>query len=78
MFYEDEKDILKEMMNQVTNDIDKRENSSLVYNALAPTAMQISKLRYDMDRFLNSAFADPNIPDEYLDNKCREFGINRK
>lgn len=78
MFYEDEKDILKEMMNQVTNDIDKRENSSLVYNALAPTAMQISKLRYDMDRFLNYAFADPNIPDEYLDNKCRDFGINRK
>lgn len=78
MFYEDEKEILKEMMDQVSNDIDKRENSSLVYNALAPTSIQLSKIRSDMDRFLNYTFTDPNIPDEYLDNKCKDFGIKRK
>ena len=79
MFYEDEKDILKEMMDQVPNHIDKRENSSLVYNALAPTAMPISKLRSDMDRYLSYGLVTSyDIPEEYLDLAAKPDGVFRK
>lgn len=78
MFEEKEEDILKRMMNKVPNDLDKRVGSSLIYNALAPTAQEIAKLRSDMDRFLKYGFADPNIPDEYLDYRGKEHGITRK
>lgn len=78
MFYEDEKDILKRMKEQVPDDIDKRDNSSLLYNSLSPAAQESSKIRSDMDRALSYAFASPNIPDEYLDLICIGNGITRK
>lgn len=78
MFYEDEKDILKRMEDQVPDDIDKRDNSSLVYNSLSPAAQELSRIKSDMDRALSYAFASPNIPDEYLDLICTGNGIARK
>ncbi len=66
------------MIDKIPNDLDKREGSSLIYNALAPAAQEISRLRSDMDRFLEYTFASPNIPDEYLDKRCAEHGIERK
>ena len=78
MFEEKEEYILRRMMNKVPNDLDKRIGSSLIYNALAPTAQEISKLRSDMDRFLKYGFANADIPDELLDLRCREHGIFRK
>ncbi|MDR5586614.1 baseplate J/gp47 family protein [Clostridium aquiflavi] len=78
MFEVKEEDLLKEMLDKIPNDLDKREGSSLIYNALAPAAQEISKLRSDMDRFLEYTFASPNIPDEYLDKRCVEHGIERK
>ena len=78
MFEEKEEDILKRMMDKVPNDLDKRVGSSLIYNALAPTAQEIARIRSDMDRFLKYGFADPNIPDEYLDYRAKEHGLTRK
>lgn len=78
MFEEKEEDILKRMMDKVPSSFDKRVGSSLIYNALAPTAQEIAKLRSDMDRFLKYGFADPNIPDEYLDYRAKEHGLTRK
>ncbi|WP_252224258.1 MULTISPECIES: baseplate J/gp47 family protein [unclassified Clostridium] len=78
MFEVKEEDLLKEMLDKIPNDLDKREGSSLIYNALAPAAQEISRLRSDMDRFLEYTFASPNIPDEYLDKRCVEHGIERK
>ncbi|NFG23185.1 baseplate J/gp47 family protein [Clostridium botulinum] len=78
MFEVKEEDLLKEMLEKIPNDLDKREGSSLIYNALAPAAQEISRLRSDMDRFLEYTFASPNIPDEYLDKRCVEHGIERK
>ncbi|WP_315080132.1 baseplate J/gp47 family protein [uncultured Clostridium sp.] len=78
MFEVKEEALLKEMLDKIPNDLDKREGSSLIYNALAPAAQEISRLRSDMDRFLEYTFASPNIPDEYLDKRCVEHGIERK
>jgi Uncharacterized homolog of phage Mu protein gp47 len=78
MFEIYEKDILSSMMDNVPNDIDKRKDSSLVYNALAPAAQEIAKLRSDMDRFLSYSFISENMPEEYLDARCMEYGITRK
>ncbi|MGN2369642.1 baseplate J/gp47 family protein [Clostridium cagae] len=78
MFEVKEEDLLKEMLDKIPNDLDKREGSSLIYNALVPAAQEISRLRSDMDRFLEYTFASPNIPDEYLDKRCVEHGIERK
>lgn len=66
------------MLDKIPNDLDKREGSSLIYNALAPAAQEIARLKSDMDRFLEYTFASPNIPDEYLDKRCIEHGIERK
>ncbi|GAA0078794.1 baseplate J/gp47 family protein [Clostridium sp. CTA-5] len=78
MFEIKEEELLKDMLNKVPNDLDKRPGSSLIYNALAPVAQEITKLRSDMDRFLEYSFASPNIPEEYLDKRCEEHGIKRK
>ncbi|SFC63682.1 baseplate J/gp47 family protein [Clostridium uliginosum] len=78
MFELKEEELLRDMLNKVTNDLDKRPGSSLIYNALAPAAQEITKLRSDMDRFLEYSFASSNIPSEYLDKRCREHGITRK
>ncbi len=78
MFEEKEEDILRRMMNKVPNDLDKRVGSSFIYNALAPTAQEIARMRSDLDRFLKYGFANADIPDELLDLRCREHGIFRK
>jgi len=78
VFEEKEEDILRRMMDKVPSSFDKRIGSSLIYNALAPAAQEISKLRSDMDRFLKYGFADPDIPDEYLDYRAKEHGLTRK
>lgn len=78
MFEIKEEEILGSMMDKVPNDIDKRKDSSLVYNALAPAAQEIARLRSDMDRFLNYSFISENMPEEYLDARSKEHGLTRK
>jgi uncharacterized phage protein gp47/JayE len=73
-----EEDILSSMMDKVPNDIDKRKNSSLVYNALAPAAQEITKLRSDLDRLLSYSFISEDMPEEYLDSRSNEHGLTRK
>lgn len=78
MFEVKEEDILNRMLENIPKDIDKRKDSSLIYNALAPAAQEVAKIRSDMDRFLSYSFASKDMPEEYLDLKAMEYGLTRK
>lgn len=65
------------MLERVPKDLDKREGS-IIYNALAPAAMEVARMYSDMDRFLEYTFASPNMPDEFLDLRVAEEGLKRE
>ncbi len=64
------------MLEKVQGGLDKREGS-IIYNALAPAAMEVARMYSDMDRFLEYTFASPNMPDEFLDLRVAEEGLKR-
>lgn len=67
--------ILKRMLDRIPDNIDKREGS-VIYDALAPTAVEIQNLYIELDSVLNESFADTaSLP--YLIRKCAERGITR-
>lgn len=72
-----EEAILKRMMDRVSNDLDKREGS-IIYNALAPAAMEVARMYSDMDRFLIYTFASPDMPPAFLDLRVAEEGLKRE
>lgn len=72
-----EENILKRMMDKIPGDLDKREGS-IIHNALAPCAMEVARMYSDMDYFLQCTFANPNMPDEYLDLRVAEEGLRRE
>ena len=53
--------------------IDTREGS-IIYNALAPAALELAILYTELDNVLNESFAE-TASREYLLKKCREVGI---
>lgn len=68
--------ILKQMMNRVLEkhpDLDTREGS-ILYNALAPAAVEMQNLYIQMDWVMNQSFADTQIR-EFLVRRCAERGI---
>ncbi len=65
------------MLERVPKDLDKREGS-IIYNALAPAAMEVARMYSDMDRFLEYTFASPNMPDGFLDLRVAEEGLKRE
>lgn len=67
--------ILQRMLERVPNDIDKREGS-IIYDALAPAALELAELYAEMDRNRELSFAD-TASGEYLDRRVREFGVAR-
>lgn len=69
--------ILKSMMDKIPGDLDKREGS-IIYNALAPAACELARLYSNMDYFLQCAFVNTEMPNEYLDLKAKEYGLSRK
>jgi uncharacterized phage protein gp47/JayE len=62
--------ILQQMLDRVSDDMDKREGS-IIYDALAPAAIELQLLYIDLDTFLNEAFAD-TATREYLKRKAWE------
>ncbi|WP_442601737.1 baseplate J/gp47 family protein [Paenibacillus sp. KN14-4R] len=68
--------ILKRMLAKVPNDIDKREGS-IIYDALAPAAAELSQMYAAMDTNVNLSFAD-TASGEYLDRRAHDYGIVRK
>lgn len=65
--------IMKRMLERVPSDIDTREGS-IVYDALAPAAAELSILYIQLDNVLNEAFAD-TASREYLERRAMERGI---
>jgi uncharacterized phage protein gp47/JayE len=68
--------ILEEMLSRVTNDVDKREGS-IIYDALAPCAYELSQNYFNMDNFIDLVFGDTAVA-EYLDRVVSDYGIVRK
>lgn len=65
--------ILERMMQKIPDNLDKREGS-LIYNALAPAAVEMALLYIEMEVVLNEAFADTQSR-EYLVRRALERGI---
>ena len=65
--------ILNRMLAQIPNTIDKREGS-LIYNALAPAAIELQNMYIELDVILQESFADTQSR-EYLIRRCGERGI---
>jgi uncharacterized phage protein gp47/JayE len=68
--------ILQRMINKVLEqnpNIDTREGS-IIYNALAPAAVELQNMYIELDTILNESFADTQSRD-YLIKRCAERGI---
>lgn len=63
------------MLDKVPNDLDKREGSVL-YNALAPCAVELQNAYIEMDNILDMVFVD-TTEGIFLTKKCHERGIER-
>ena len=67
--------ILQEMLDTVPDDIDKREGS-IIYDALAPTAMEMAEVYSNLDVILRITFADTSDGD-FLERRVSEHGVKR-
>lgn len=68
--------ILKRMLERVPNDIDKREGS-IIYDALAPAAVEMAQAYIELDIVLNLALTETSSG-EYLSKRASDFGVYRK
>lgn len=69
--------ILKRMMEKIPNHLDKREGS-IIYNALAPTALELAMAYSYLDRALEYSFITKDTPDMYIEKRVNEIGMKRK
>jgi uncharacterized phage protein gp47/JayE len=68
--------ILNDMLNRVTSDVDKREGS-VIFDALAPCAYQLAQNYFYLNAFIDLVSGDTAIG-EYLDRVVADYGITRK
>ena len=66
-------DILQRMLDRVPNSMDKREGS-IIYDALAPAAIELQLMYIELDVIMSESFAD-TASREYLIRRARERGI---
>lgn len=67
--------ILQRMLDKIPNTFDKREGS-VIYDALASTAVEVQNVYIELDNVLNETFADTaSLP--YLKRRAAEKGINQ-
>lgn len=67
--------ILSDMLSKVDSNLDKRP-SSVIYDALAPAALQLAQAYTSLDMILDASFIDTST-DDYLERKGNEFSVNR-
>ena len=65
--------IIEEMLDNVPSDVDKREGS-VIYDALAPVAMELAQVYADLDMLIDETFAD-TASYYYLVKRAAEHGI---
>lgn len=68
--------ILQRMLDRIPDDMDKREGS-IIYDALAPAAMELAQMYVELDVVLRLAFGETSTG-EYLDKRTADFGVYRK
>lgn len=68
--------ILEKMLSRVPDTMDKREGS-IIYDAIAPAALELANMYIALDTIMNQTFAD-TASAEYLDRRVSERGIVRK
>ena len=68
-------DIMDRMLERVPDEFDKREGS-VIYDALAPAAVELMQMYIELDAILQVTFADTSMG-EYLERRCGERGITR-
>lgn len=69
-------DILQRMLDRIPNSMDKREGS-IIYDAIAPVAIEVQNLLIEQDHILNESFAD-TASLEFLIKRAAERGITQK
>ena len=69
-------DILNRMLDRISNKYNKRE-SSMIYHALAPAAVELKQMYIEFDTILQETFAD-TASREYLIKRAAERGIKPK
>ncbi len=67
--------ILNKMLNNINDEIDKREGS-VIYNAIAPCAMELVEMYKNLASVVNEAFPD-TADGAFLDNLVKQFGVVR-
>ncbi|MCE5343148.1 MAG: baseplate J/gp47 family protein [Eubacteriales bacterium] len=65
--------IMQRMLDRVPDDLDKREGS-IIWDALAPAALELELMYVVLNELMNQAFADTNDR-EYLIRRCKERGV---
>lgn len=68
--------ILEDMLSKVTSDVDKREGS-VIYDALAPCAYQLTQMYFNLNNFIDLVSGDTAVG-EYLDRIVVDYGMSRK
>ncbi len=68
--------ILADMLSNVADDVDKREGS-IIYDALAPCALQLAQTYFDLNNYIDLFYVDTAIG-EYLDRNAADYGLSRK
>lgn len=65
--------ILQRMLDRIPSDMDKREGS-IIYDALAPAAIELQLMYLELDSILNDSFGD-TASREFLIRRAKERGI---
>ena len=68
--------ILESMLNNVPDNVDKREGS-IIYDALAPQAAELAKAYIELDIIMDETFVD-TASMQYLMLRCKERGVSIK
>ncbi|WIM41354.1 baseplate J/gp47 family protein [Paenibacillus sp. PK4536] len=68
--------LLERMLDRVSDKLDKREGS-IIYDALAPAAIELAQMYAELDIQMNLSFAD-TASGEYLERRTAEYGIKRQ
>lgn len=68
--------IMQRMLDRIPDDIDKREGS-IIWDALAPEALEFARSYCELDNVLNLVFARTTYG-TYLDLICESHGVERK
>lgn len=69
-------EILERMLRNVPSDVDKREGS-IIYDALAPCAVELAQMYAELEQFRDECFAD-TASREFLKRRAAERGIAPK